>query len=465
MKSKNKKCIIIGVITSILVIVLVLLIYNCISTTKNWKLEYLEKIYPLGTNLKVSQYDNLDCLFSDLLPDSEKRNLTGTAYTAILPGPSCWELPCPCDKDGIPEVGFAPNPILQNKWPPCNVAGPDGQECCASVAAYKKCFKEGKVKFATNDTWTGNDANKEQGPPKLGQVWKPTLWPKYSLAVSRYPENNWNSFYNAKGDADNSWIEVLYSSFAIDTTTYGIWFYRVLGSGMFVNLGRTFAALNKIDAIVKLWEKLVSVDGYKSLADYIQRQPLGDESSVINIGPDKTGLGGIQNLDYWSNGQVHTNLGELMELHKGKSVVDMLRSVVESKGGLVEYELNRVANTGALDDLIVFLAIKNGYESVQFTVQPNVYTGWTTEIMILGPGQTIYTDIHQIPSNRFRVLDPNNLPNDKETNQGKPCEFGKMFSCVYCDAAPATKSKAMNCTEDISNWNQTCNKGKNVKTK
>jgi hypothetical protein len=423
----------------------------------DWKLEYLKKIYPLGTNLKSYQYDKLDCLYSDLLPDKEKAALTGTAYTAALPGPSCWELPCPCDKDRVPNVAFAPNPILENKWPPCNVPGPEGQKCCASVAAYKKCFMDGKIPWSANDTWTGNSVNKKQGPPKLGQVWKPSLWPKYSLAVNRYPENDWNSFYNAKGDPDNYWIEGLHSSFSIQNITFGVWFYRAPGSGMFVNLGHTFAALNKIDAIVKLFEKLGSSDGYESLADYIQRD-ISSKGDVIDIGPDNTGLGGVENLDYWSNGQIHTSLGELMKLdvHKNKTVANMLKGVVEEKGGMVEYELNRVANTGVLDKLIVYLAKKNGYESVQFTVQSNLYTGWTTEIMILGPGEIVYTDISQIPKSQFRVLDPNNLPKGRYTDKGKPCEFGDMFSCVSCDAAPATKSKAMNCTEDISKWEQSC---------
>lgn len=436
---------------------LVLLVYHykCKFLKDCWKLEYLQKIYPLGTNLTVSQYDKLDCLFSDLLPNSEKAALTKIAYTAALPGPSCWQLPCPCDKDNIPNVAFAPNPILQNKWPPCNVPGPNGNECCASVAAYKQCFKDNKIPWSISDTWTGNLANKQQGPPKIGQVWKPALWPKYSLAVSSYPETDWNSFYNAKGDPDNAWIEGLHSSFSIQNKTLGVWFYRVKGSGMFVNLGRTFAGLNKIDVIVKLWEKLGSLDGYKSLEDYINHEKLQD---VIDVGPNNTGLGGTQNLDYWSNGQIHTNLQELMNEYPNVSITDMLKKVVESKGGLTEYELNRVSNTGALDHLIVYLAKQNGYESVQFTVQSNLYTGWTTEIMILGPDKTIYTDISQIPKTQFRVLDPNNLPKDKDSDKGKPCEFGKMFSCVSCDAVPATISKAMNCTEDISKWEDSCKK-------
>lgn len=424
-----------------------------LNFTDNWKINYLKKIYPLGTNFTTQQFDNLDCLFSDLLPDFVKEKLKHTSYGANLPGPSCGELPCPCDKNGIPLVSFAPNPILRKRWPPCNIPGKDGIECCKSISAYKKCFKDGKVKWDANDTWTGNEMNKKQKPPNVGQVWKPTLWPKYSLAVNRYSPTKWNSFIKAKGNPDNSWVEGLHSAFSTVNKTYGVWFYRSTGSGIFINLGRTFAALNKIEAIAKLWEMSGSTNGYKSLADYIIHP--NDQNVDVRIsGPKRTGLGGIQNLDYWSNGQIHTNLATLKEhpKHRSKSLVDLLKEIVIG----TDYEVNRVANTGILDNLIIYLAKKNGFESVQFTVQPNLYTGWTTEIMILGKEQDVYTDIHQIPKSQLRVLDPNNLPSGETSTEGLPCNFSKNFACLYCDAAPATLNTAMNCTEDISTWEQTC---------
>ena len=435
----------------------------CSSSTyaifDNWKIEYLSKIYPKGTNFTTQQYDKLDCLFSDLLPKFIKEELAETAYVAKLPGPSCGELPCPCDKDGVPKVYFSPNPILGKRWPPCNVPGKDGARCCKSVSTYRDCIKKGVIKWSGGDTWTGNEINRSQSPPDIGQVWKPSLWPKYSLAVNRYSPTEWNSFYNANGDPDNSWIEGLNSAFSLETVTYGVWFYRTPGSGIFVNLGRTFVALNKIEAIAKLWEMSGSRDGYKSLADYIRR-PIKTDINVRISGAERAGLGGSKNLDYWSNGQVHTDLETLMKQpkHQDKGLEYILKEVVSGK----DYEVNRVANTGILDNLIIYLAKKNGFESVQFTVQSNLYTGWTTEIIILGNDKDVYTDIHQIPKNQLRILDPNNLPLGKTTKEGESCTFSKNSACLYCNEAPASLNKAMNCTEDISSWEKSCNPSKPI---
>ena len=144
--------------------------------------------------------------------------------------------------------------------------------------------------------------------------------------------------------------------------------------------------------------------------------------------------------------------------HQGKRLEDILKEVVTGK----DYEVNRIANTGILDNLIIYLAKKNGFESIQFTVQSNLYTGWTTEIIILGTDKNVYTDIHQIPKNKLRVLDPNNLPLGKTDKEGEPCIFSKNVACLYCDKSPATLNKAMNCTEDISSWEGSCNGDKPI---
>jgi hypothetical protein len=440
--------IILLVIVQLVIIPLVIIPLVIKKKDDKWKISFLREIYPLGTNLNSSQYDELTCLYSDLLPDSEKDRLKASAYTAALPGPSCFELPCPCDKDGVPDVGFAPNPILDNKWPPCNVKGAKGQKCCASVSAYKKCLQEepDAVPWVANDTWDGNEINAKQGPPKFGQVWKPSLWPKYCLSVSKYNPKNWNSFKGAKGVPDNTWIEGLHSSFSITNTTFGVWFYHVKGSGIFVNLGKTLRALNKLDAIIKL--------GYtfEDIADFIFRDKIGiliglkDEFGVLNQDPLRTGLGGIENLEYWLNGQV----ADAPDVSKTK-LVSMLKEAAYG----TDYNLNRINNTGVLDSLFTHLAQSQGYNSVQFTVQSNLYTGWTIEIMILGSDpRGIYTSVNQIPKNQIRVLDPNNLPKLTTTDKGKACNFIKTPSCTYCDALPASKNRAMNCTEDISKWKE-----------
>lgn len=414
------------------------------TQNSNWKIEYLNEIYPLVTNPSTKQYDKLECFITSLLPTEVIEEYKKNVYKAIFPGPSCSELPCDCDENKVPDVSFAPNPMLDNQWPPCNVKGKFSDYCCSSPESYKACYELGLVKWGSNDTWTGNLKSVNQEPPLMNQLWKPSLWPKYMLAVNKFPPNNWNSFYNAKGDPDNYWMEGLHSSFSINSLTYGVWFYRSIGSGMFVNLGKTFAGLNKLDVIFKL--------GYspEQLADFIMRKNNG-LVMVVND-PEKTGLGGLIGLDYWLAGQYHTNLKEYFENNNivvnKKNLVDLLKKAAYGN----DYNINRIVNTGMLDNLLVWLGSRYKYNSIQFTCQSNLYNGFTTEVMILGTGESVYTDIRQIPESQFRVLDPNNLPDGSDTTVGKACTYDYPFTCVYCKEAPATMNSKMGCTVDISKY-------------
>jgi hypothetical protein len=411
-------------------------------------LKYLQQIYPLGTNLHSEQFNRLECLFTSLLPEKTKDHIKGRVYTANLPGPSCSQLPCGCDSDGIPDVKFAADPLLEGKWPPCNVQGDDATLCCSSVDAYKKCMKEGKVKWVGNDTWDGNIANASQCPPSMGQFWKPALWPPFTLAVNKYPPNDWNSFYNAAGDPSDTWIEVIHSSFAIDTVTLGVWFYRAIGTGIFVNLGKTFVAINKIEAIIKLGMS------WTELAEFILRPNTGSLLTDPVTIPE-TGLGGAENLDFWLAGQYHTNLANAIKSlapagnDTKQQVVNLLKQAVYG----LDYNLNRINNTGTLDSLIISLARPKKINSLQFTVQPNLYNGFTTELMILGTERQIFTDVDQIPKNQYRVMDPNNLPRGSNTSsEGQSCTFDMPLACAYCEEAPATMNAQTGCTTNVDKW-------------
>ena len=91
-----------------------------------WEISYLRAVYPQARphSFRVSDFYRLECLYTALLPPEvrEAFMVSPGVYTATLPGPSCGELPCPCDASG-PAVSFARDPMLQNKWPPCNVSG------------------------------------------------------------------------------------------------------------------------------------------------------------------------------------------------------------------------------------------------------------------------------------------------------------------------------------------------------
>ena len=420
---------------------------NSEQIPNSWKIDYLLKVYPNISNPIDKNFDDLEMYYTNLLPKELLEQLPNRVYKARLPGPSCGELPCDCI-DGTPDVNFAPNPLLDNRWPFCNIPGEEGEKCCESVQNYKQCYLDGKIPWSANDTWTGNEKNVDQPPPFFNQLWKPSLWPKYTLAISKYDEDNWNNFYNNEGDPSYSWVEGLHSSFSIVNTTYGVWFYRAKGSGIFVNLGKTYSALNKLDAILKL----LSIDDF---IDYILRDYTGDVlTDKLDI--DKTGLGGLKNMDFWLNGGLHTNLEKEIKLafNTDKITREHVKNFILTAAYGNNYRVGRLANTGVLDHLIIVLTRQFGFNSVQFTVQANVYTGWTTEIMILGNSPKIYTSVEDIPYDNLKVLDPNNLEIGPPGcyNNGDVCTYNSNFSCLYCNESPATKNNLMNCGQDITKF-------------
>ena len=462
MYTDKPKIIVISVLVFLLVLVMFALYWRRNKSEENeWKLQYLKGIYPLAKNLTSSHYDELEVLFSDLLPNSEKNRLKKLAYKSNLPGPSCGEVPCSCDKNLVPQVEFSPNPILQNAWPPCNVPGANGKKCCSSVKSYKDCFKAGKISWVTDSTWEGNEANMNQKPPKVGQVWKPNLWPNYSLQVTKYPPNNPWKFYNVKGNMSNSWIEVVHSAFSTENVTYGVWFYRTIGSGIFLNLNNTYRAKNKITAIFDLWQSMGVVDYMGALADFILR-PVDDKVNVVFDGPDKTGVGGPSNLVYWIFGMYSTNMQKYIDekyAGSGMSLRDKIITVLKEISYLKDIFVDRMNNTGALDSLVTWLAFQQGYNSIQFTVQPNLYTGWTTEVMYIGENGRIFTKLSDVSRDDLRLLDPADLNSDNiliNTDTGKPCTYKDMTKCLYCDEIPMTKNSGMNCTVDILPIEATC---------
>ena len=408
--------------------------YNVGEENASWEINYLKKVYPDGKNFCADDFYQLECLYTALLPDHYRAKIQNDVYVATLPGPSCGALPCNCNSSG-PDVGFSKDPLFQNGWPPCNIPGPDGIQCCSSVDAYKECYRQGKVSWVANDTWTGNDLNMGQSPPRMGQYWKPMLWPEFTLARNLYPRE-WNRFYHRGGDDSNSWVEVLHSSFSITNVTYGVWFYRTLGSGIFVNLGKTIVALNKLDALVRLGM------GFSDIAEFIVRPYRGELLLPGSPTPDNTGLGGASNVEYWLAGEVRTNLGHLT----GNNTREIARYLEIATYGN-DYNLNRICNTGVFDKLIVHLLRRAGFYSVQFTVQANLYNGFTTEIMIVGTSPNIYTEISDVAD--IRVMDPKDL-----ATRGRACTYTYPFSCLHCQESPATMNAGSNCTVDIFKYSQ-----------
>jgi hypothetical protein len=466
---KSNRIIVLSGAIVVLVIVVIALVYQ--QRRIHWKKNYLAQIYPLAKpeELTDALFDTLQVLFVKLLPSHVIEQMKKNAYTAILPGPSCGQLPCPCldktapctgdpgKKFNLPTVQFSPDPILDKRWPPCNLPGEKGKMCCRNTDTYMTCMSDGtfdklNVGWLNGDTWEGNSENANQPPPSKGQLFKPALWPDYTLAVSAFDPKNWNSSSPAAGSSDG-YIEGLHSAFSSNFELPGVWFYNAKGSGIFVSLdtsraggkSKSLVALNKIHALEILFrETYPDKDPYTELANFIMRPNDGDiindnsncagwlsegalDTQTKDLTVSTTGMDG--QVQYWLNGQNRKLIADTISPLNAAKLAAYLKAVTNGK----DYNTNRFANTGSIDNLIVYLARNLDYTSIQFTVQPNVYTGWTTEVILMGPPKTeskkMFTqldDVKHLISIRGK---------DCTRSQQRPWRLSK---CLHCDELPYT---------------------------
>ena len=454
-------------VNTVLVFVLIILVVITISiwllTKKehnvDWQVDYLRKVYPLAGS-KITKdgpifYSDLEFIFTSLLPSSEIQRLAKTSFKALIPGPSCSQLACPCiqfNGQSMPDVQFDPDPIWAGRWPMCNLpAGVTGikdgnielNPCCKDQASYLACLQYyksiGQSVWASFDTYNGVPTADPYHIPEINQLWKHTLLAPFTAVVSKYPKEDWNSFYNVNGDPSNSWVEVVHAYFANEASSPAAWFYRCLGSGIFLNMGNTFIAKNKISALLQLL-------GLQKAA-----------ASLTNV------------TTFWRGNGVSTSFPDFFASIAGslagKTPIDKAMTLVTyidnpNKGmdaGLTWqqlYDMNRIANTGDLDSVIessIFDLEKTNNKAirtVQLTVQPNLYPGWTTEILYLS--DTVGTgsgDVRLISKDNLRVMDPTNP--STSTN----CTFQYPFRYLYCDALKDTwLSSNLNSSVDPTQW-------------
>ena len=356
-----------------------------------WKKQYLRSVYPHRGIFP--SYSDLECLYTKCLPDHEKERLKRIAYTAKLPGPSGFHR--------SDSVEFSPDPVFQGKWPPCNVPGEFGRRTCSSPELYLKARERGEIEWLKHGTWTGNETNADMLPPEVGQVWQPSFWPRFMVCVNLYPPTRWNAFEDNKGR--HGWVEVVHSNLGIESPNPGVWFYVARGSGIRLHVGRTLAALNKIDALFKLGVTPLA------LAEFILRPY---EGNLLTVGYERTGLGGY--FSYWGTGGIRRTA---TLPHHARELAEILHEAAYG----TDYVLNRYANTGALDQLMIMLAQKAKYDSIELTVQPNMYTGWAFELVWLR-------------ANTIEEMRPLLFASDDVL-----CDVTKNASCLKCHNIPATK--------------------------
>ncbi len=105
-------------------------------------------------------------------------------------------------------------------------------------------------------------------------------------------------------------------------------------------------------------------------------------------------------------------------------------------------ELNRMNQIYSADDDILLRAKAKGYDSVQFTTQPNGCLGWAHEIVFISGNETLPTwgDFYKYIKSKMYVFDPcevdsrlGGLPVDNALSARQICDFPEsQYHCTYC---------------------------------
>jgi hypothetical protein len=273
-----------------------------------------------------------------------------------------------------------------------------------------------------------------------------------------------NTNRHVDGFQNDAVVEVEHSG----SDPQGTWSYLAPGSGIVASLGKTVAGKHKIDALLKMG---VTLD---EIITALQNQTTCTSS---NIGHCKPGwlepyvpYFDVVTVCEPSNSALCPGLNKIPKnmLHTCKycsvpgitcdfstpdasiaSVKDILNATV-TPGLEVDPKINLLPFLANLDSFIFSEATKRGYNSVQFTTEPNNYGGWGFEILFLQPPETLETRL-------VGGLSLNELSSSyaRGKQSGLPVKFEDLpecenaqntGACLYCSNQPL--SEMMNCRDE-----------------
>jgi hypothetical protein len=251
----------------------------------------------------------------------------------------------------------------------------------------------------TNNTFALNGAE-NLAPGKLYCL--PYVYPCGNVKGGYYFRNNYlkNNLSAAKyynGFPSYSNVEITHNSWYQEP---GLYFYLASGSGIYLNLGKTLIAVDKLDAMHKL--------GLSNM--YIFKH-----TDII----------------YYNHGVFGWTINDLYNLaqKKNMSLKQYINYIFNVKNEQNDYKLSFISSQPSYDNLIYLNAKKQGYDTVQFTAQRNGVDGWGFEIMDIRPG--FITPIEQkwqIEEKYLTIRNPFNL------QQAEACKlkipFTKNISCA-----------------------------------
>lgn len=134
----------------------------------------------------------------------------------------------------------------------------------------------------------------------------------------------------------------------------GIFFYRAKGTGIFLAMGKTLVARNKVDALKKL--------GFSNL------QILAFSNNHIGPPPHPKFQHTYARLKAYAK-KNHLDFETALK--------QVINHIIEND----DYQLNRIANSSSYDFQLYQLCRKKHYSTIELTHSPNDNGGWGDEIM------------------------------------------------------------------------------------
>eukprot|EP00965_Chrysotila_dentata_P050720 1681314-Pleurochrysis_carterae.AAC.4 len=248
---------------------------------------------------------------------------------------------------------------------------------------------------------------------------------------------DWRRGYpHADGIRDFSWAEVAHTK----EQTGSAWLYLTPGSGIFWNCGRSLRARNKVAAALQLTQELRGVSEERAL-QMLARTIESDDPRACEADHCRTFMMLLRSnrSDRNDNCYGYCQLRTAPLTHWLARAASMLH--------VYEWQFEHMSASSVFDSFISQWGLALGYDSVQLTMQPQVWCGigWTTEMVDLRVRHHKAKDLLKSLS----VRDPLDL------SRGVPCEVPtdsfsvKAFQlCIYCQGT--LMERVSRCLADAS---------------
>jgi hypothetical protein len=207
-----------------------------------------------------------------------------------------------------------------------------------------------------------------------------------ALFKNLYDFHTLNSYRYKNGTPSHHFVEVYHARLYPEP---GIFFYVAKGTGIFLNVGKTLVARNKIEALKKL-----------GMSD--QEIITANSFFAINSKNHFKTLSYIRRRGEAAKKDLKTTIA--LALQKAQDGTD--------------YGYNRMANSSSMDYPLYYLGKKQGYDTIQFTIQPNDNGGWAYELLDLR------ADINLSTKQQWKSF-------KKYLTQRNPFDLSQSLSCRF----------------------------------